>query len=115
MEPVHLTVATPSRRYAISIGYGNLDRLPQLLDDAGAPQRRFVVSSPTVWRLHGQRLVETGFSEPILVPDGERSKQLQTVSRIYETLIQSGADRAADVGRNQLGTAIVDGGDCRSY
>jgi len=95
MEPVHLSVATPSRRYTVSIGYGTLDQLSQLLDDAGAPRRRFVVSSPTVWRLHGQRLAEAGFGEPILVPDGERSKQIQTVSRIYETLIQSGADRAS--------------------
>ena len=95
MDPVHLTVNTPSRRYAVSIGYGNLDRLPQLLDDAGAPQRRFVVSSPTVWRLHGQHLLDTGFVDPILVPDGERSKHIQTVSRIYETLIRSDADRAS--------------------
>jgi 3-dehydroquinate synthase len=39
----------------------------------------------------------TGVSdtEPILVPDGERFKQLQTVSRVYETLIRAAADRAS--------------------
>jgi len=95
MEPLHLSVATPSRHYVVAIGYGYLDQLSQLVDDAGAPRQRFVVSSPTIWRLHGQRLSEAGFREPILVPDGERSKQMQTVSRIYEALIQSGADRAS--------------------
>jgi 3-dehydroquinate synthase len=34
-------------------------------------------------------------SEPILVPDGERFKQLQTVSRVYETLLRANADRAS--------------------
>jgi 3-dehydroquinate synthase len=33
--------------------------------------------------------------EPILVPDGERFKQLQTVSRVYDALIRANADRAS--------------------
>src|SRR5205807_1641979 len=32
---------------------------------------------------------------PILVPDGERFKQMPTVSRIYEALIRANADRAS--------------------
>ena len=38
MEPVRLDVDTPSRRYAITLGDGILDRLPRLLDEAGAPR-----------------------------------------------------------------------------
>jgi len=34
---------------------------------------------------------------PILVPDGERSKNLQTVGRVYEALITAGADRSVVV------------------
>ena len=60
MDPVRLDVATPSRPYAITIGDGILDRLPALLDEAGTPARRFVVSSPLVWRLHGARLAAAG-------------------------------------------------------
>ena len=93
MNPVRIDVATPSRRYAITLGHGLLDRLPRLLDDAAAPPRRFVVSSPLVWRFHGARLAKAGLGEPILVPDGERFKTLQTVSRIYEALISANADR----------------------
>lgn len=95
MEPVRFDVATPSRRYGVTIGYDVLDRVHQLLDTAGTPPRRFVVSSPHVWRLHGERLAGAGMGEPILVPDGERAKQLQTVSRIYEVLIRAGADRSS--------------------
>jgi 3-dehydroquinate synthase len=95
MEPIRLDVETPSRRYTVTLGDGILARLPRLLDEAGAPQQRFVVSSPGIWRLHGSRLAGTFSTEPILVPDGERFKQLQTVSRVYEALIAANADRAS--------------------
>jgi 3-dehydroquinate synthase len=95
MNPVRLDVHTPSRRYAVTLGLGVIDRLPRLLDEAGAPARRFVVSSPTIWRLHGARLARAGFGEPILLPDGERFKNLMTMSRVYEALIRANADRAS--------------------
>ena len=66
-----------------------------LLDSAGVGARRFVVSSPTVWRVHGAR-IGGGLSpedEPILIPDGERFKNLQTVGRIYDALLRAEADR----------------------
>ena len=95
MDPIRLDVDTPSRRYTITLGDGVLDRLARLLDAADAPARRFVVSSPLIWRLHGSRLASAGLGEPILVPDGERFKQLQTVSRVYDALIRANADRAS--------------------
>jgi 3-dehydroquinate synthase len=55
-----------------------------------------VVSSPLVWRFHGQRFSQAcGSAEPIIVPDGERFKQLATVSRVYDALIRANADRAS--------------------
>jgi 3-dehydroquinate synthase len=97
MNPVRIDVATPSRRYAIALGYGMLEKFTRVLDDAGAPPRRFVVSSPLVWRLHGSRLARAGLGEPILVPDGERFKTLQTVSRVYDALIKANAERQTTV------------------
>ena len=94
MEPIRIDVATPSRAYAITLCDGVLDRLSGMLDALHLPARRFIVSSPLVWRLHGQRLARMGI-EPILVPDGERFKQLQTVSRVYDALIRANADRAS--------------------
>ena len=95
MEPVRIDVSTPSRPYAIVIGGGLLDELTRILLEAGAPERRFVVSSPLVWRLHGQRLADATRAEAIIVPDGERFKQLATVSRVYDALIKAKADRAS--------------------
>jgi 3-dehydroquinate synthase len=53
-----------------------------------------------VWRLHGNELARalngSGTpAEPILVPDGERYKQLATVTRIYDSLVTAKADRSS--------------------
>src|SRR5206468_1927522 len=95
MDPVRVDVATPSRSYVVTIADGALDRLSALLDDGRLPARRVVVSSPQVWRLHGPQLQRAlDISEPILVPDGERFKQLPTVARIFDGLVRLNADRA---------------------
>src|SRR5215471_7590541 len=95
MEPLRIDVTTPSRRYVITLADGVLDRLARILDDARLPARRFVVSSPVVWRFHGQRFARAVSAESIIVPDGERYKQLSTVSRVYDALIRANADRAS--------------------
>jgi 3-dehydroquinate synthase len=95
MPPVRIDVAVPSHPYAVTIADGVLDRVGRLLDDIRAPERRVVVSSPLVWRLHGAQLARAvPGAEEILVPDGERSKQLATVTRIYDALVKVNADRA---------------------
>ncbi len=96
MPPVRIDVPTPSRAYAITIEDGALDSVGRLLDELKVPARRFVVSSPTVWRLHGARVARgTHGVEPILIPDGERFKQLATVARVYDALVKAEADRGS--------------------
>src|ERR1700686_67373 len=96
MDLTRIDVATPSRSYIVTLGDGTLEHLGGLLDDLRLPERRFVVSSPVVWRFQGARLARAlNVTEPILIPDGERYKQLQTVSRVYEGLIRAKADRAS--------------------
>jgi 3-dehydroquinate synthase len=95
MEPVRVDVSTPSRRYVITLGDGVLGHLTRLLDEVKAPARRFVVSSPTVWRFHGQRFAAASSAEVILVPDGERYKQIPTVMRVFDALIKANADRSS--------------------
>jgi 3-dehydroquinate synthase len=96
VDPVRIDVATPSRGYAVTIADGAIDRIGSLLDDLQVPDRRLIVSSPLVWRLHGARLARAlDAADPILVPDGERFKHLATVSRIYDALLQANADRAS--------------------
>jgi len=101
MDTVRINVETPSRAYSVTIANGALDGVGRALDDLGAPRRRFIVSSPLVWRLHGVRLAHvlsaSDPGEPILLPDGERFKQLPIVARIYDALVRANADRASTV------------------
>ena len=82
----------------IWVADGIVDRIPSILDAHQVGPRRFVVSSPIVWRFHGERIQRAlGSVEPILLPDGERFKNLQSVSRVYEALIRAGADRGSAI------------------
>jgi 3-dehydroquinate synthase len=97
-KAVQIDVTVGSRTSPIWIGNGVSERLAPLLDAHGVGARRFIVSSPTIWRLHGAQIQRVlGGSEPILLPDGERFKTLQSVSKVYETLIKSGADRGSAI------------------
>ena len=97
-EPVRVDVHAGARASTIWIGDGVTDRAGALLDAHGVGGKRFVVSSPVVWRLHGERIARAlGGCDPILVPDGERFKSLQSVSRIYDALVRAGADRGSAI------------------
>ena len=94
-NPVRVDVATGAGS-TILVGDGIVDQLPALLDLNGIGPRRFVVSSQNIWRLHGPQLQRVfGAVEPVLLPDGERYKNLQTVSKVYDALIRANADRGS--------------------
>src|SRR5262249_53292515 len=93
-----IEVPTPSRTYTVTIADGVVEQIGALLDAARAPARRFVVSSPLVWRLHRPQLAPAPRArDPLLVPPGERFKQLPTVMRIYDALVRANADRASTI------------------
>jgi 3-dehydroquinate synthase len=94
---VLLDVGSRSGRYGIHIEPGLAARLGSLLDAAGVPTRRFLVSNLTIWRFHEPVFAGLTPEEPILLPDGERYKNLQTVGRIYDALIRAHADRASAI------------------
>jgi 3-dehydroquinate synthase len=98
MDPVVLDVGTASRRYQIHIQDGLTARLGGLVRNARVGSRVFIVSSPLVWKLHGRDISRAlPSSEPILVPDGERYKQLPTLARIYDALVRAQADRGSAI------------------
>ena len=95
-NPVRVDVTAGGVESTILIGDGIADQLPALLDLNGIGPRRFVVSSQNIWRLHGPQLQRVfGAVEPVLLPDGERYKNLQTVSKVYDALIRANADRGS--------------------
>lgn len=93
-----IDVRTASRAYRVHVGGGLLRRLDRIVSEAGGAGRRFVVSSPRIWKLHGPAIERAlGGAEPLLMPDGERAKTLRTVDRLYGALIERGADRGATI------------------
>jgi len=93
---LRIDVTTPAHRYPIYIDHGLTSQLGRLVEAARPGTRHFFVSNPLVWKLHGKAISRAvPRSEPILLPDGERFKQLATVSRAYESLIKLRADRGA--------------------
>jgi 3-dehydroquinate synthase len=98
MSLIRIDVAAGSRSYPVLVGPDLAGRLKSHLDDLGFPAHRVVVSSPHVWRLHGDRAASAlAGRTPVLVRDGERSKHLRTVSRIYDGLIAAAADRGSGI------------------
>lgn len=101
MSTTRIQVTAAAGTYPVIVGAGSLASLPDLLAAEGLGPDRVIVSSPAVWALHGEQfaplLRAKNRRQPVLVPDGERAKTLQTVGRVYEALIKGGADRATVV------------------
>jgi 3-dehydroquinate synthase len=98
MHPVRVDVQTATGAYPVLLGPDLVDRLGQILDDHAVGRRRFVVTNPVVWRLHGERIARAlQGADVIQVPDGERHKHLASVARIYEALVRGRADRGSVV------------------
>jgi 3-dehydroquinate synthase len=96
---LRVDVRTGSQTYPIYIEHGVTAQLGRLIESSPKPpSRQFFVSSPLVWKLHGRAMAKAmPKTETILLPDGEKFKQLATVSRAYESLIKLEADRGAGI------------------
>jgi len=96
MPQIRVDVRSAGGDYPILIGGGVADRAAQQLDEWRVGPRRFVVSNPVVWRIHGERMAAAlPGADVILIPDGERHKHLASVARIYDALVRAGADRGS--------------------
>jgi 3-dehydroquinate synthase len=86
------------RSYPIYIGTGILADIGTRLREVSGASRVAIVTSTTVGRLYAtgveSSLTRAGF-EPVLIeiPDGEEHKNLATLARIYDRLIDAGLDR----------------------
>lgn len=99
MELTQLEVASERETYKVVIGPGATSRLPTLLLERGIDRQRLVVSAPPIWRLQGTRFrnVLGPKERPTLIPDGERAKTLQTVTRLYEACVRQSLDRSGAI------------------
>ncbi len=96
---LRVDVAAGSHKYPIYIEHGLTAQLGRLIESSPGPaSRQFFISSPLVWKLHGKAMAKAvPKTEVIVLPDGEKFKQLSTASRAYESLIKLEADRGAGI------------------
>lgn len=93
-----IVVAAASGSYPVVIGDGGIEALRAEMDAAKLGTRRLLISSQRVWDFHGQRFRKSGADRtPILIEDGERYKNLNTVARVLDALVKAGADRSTVV------------------
>ena len=90
-----ITVSAANGPYPVVIGDGALAALAGEMTAARLGARRILVSSHRVWDLHRPLFKNLGADRaPILVEDGERYKNLNTVARILDALVKAQADRS---------------------
>ena len=97
-----LTVGLGERSYPIWIGSGILENLGAALQAVDFPRRVAMITNTTVGRLYGatvlNSLASAGFTAvPVELPDGEEYKNLQTLERVYDSLIDHGFDRSCGI------------------
>ncbi len=95
--PVRIDVKSRAGGYPVLIGPGLSQRLPELMKEVGRSSKCVLVSNVTVWRFYGERFRALSAEDPILLPDGERFKNLQVTGRVYDGLIRVRADRGSTV------------------
>ena len=93
-----LTVNLGDRSYPIYVGDGILSRAGDFLQRAGLRGKVAVITNPTVAQLYldavHDSLSAAGFDvTPVLIPDGEQHKDLQSLSVIYDQLISERFER----------------------
>jgi 3-dehydroquinate synthase len=93
-----VVVPAASGAYSVVIGSGAIDMLAAEMTAAKLGARRLLISSPRVWDFHGPRFRKAGAERtPILIEDGERYKNLNTVARVLDALVKVHADRSTVV------------------
>jgi 3-dehydroquinate synthase len=93
-----ISVTTSFGQYTVSVGSGILDSLSQRMPALAAKKRIFLLTSPEIWSLWGQRLqASLAPRNPIVLflPPGERHKRLAQVERLATEMAKAGADRSS--------------------
>ena len=93
-----VAVSAAAGSYSVLIGDNAIDMLAAEMTAARLGARRLLISSQRVWDFHGLRFRKAGADRtPILIEDGERYKNLNTVARVLDALVKAEADRSTVV------------------
>jgi 3-dehydroquinate synthase len=99
-QALTVQVELGERGYPIHVGHGSLAALGAAVKRHTGASRAFLLSVPPVarrWARSAERsLADAGLRvHRLLIPDGERSKNLRQAEKLYDALLAAGADRGA--------------------
>ena len=91
-------VRTATQSYPVFVGYGLLDKLGEKIKQIGLSGVVSIISDETVFSIYGHKmeriLQDTGFVvNSFVVPSGEETKNINSVIRIYDFLVQRRVER----------------------
>lgn len=94
-----LTIQAGSRSYPVLVGPAALEQAGAELRRTGLQGRVRIIADEQAWRLHGPRLSaglhQGGYQvETRLFRGGEQSKRLETLSSLYDWLLEVGVERS---------------------
>ncbi|MBC7236214.1 MAG: 3-dehydroquinate synthase [Chloroflexi bacterium] len=101
-QPTTWEVQTPTGSYPVQLVPGGLAHLGALLKVRGVGGNLVAVSDEHVWALYSET-IEAGLQAsalnvtPVVLPAGERHKNLDTVRALYDRFVEAGLDRGAAV------------------
>jgi 3-dehydroquinate synthase len=92
-----ISVTTKLGHYTVSVGSGILDSLAKRMPALTGKKRIFLLTSPEIWALWGQRLLASLPQETVVLflPPGERYKRMAQVERLASEMAKAGADRSS--------------------
>jgi 3-dehydroquinate synthase len=97
VQTIH--VDTPSAKYDVFTGSGLLQTLAPRIERAVGrlPRRVFVLTSPEIWALWGQKFLRSFAEAPVtlFLPPGEKFKTVRSVERLAREMVQAGGDRGS--------------------
>jgi 3-dehydroquinate synthase len=99
---LRIPVSLGSRSYEIVIGTGVLPKLGEALRKLEFGSKQMIVTSKTVWDLYGKTvrgsLEASGFDVAVTqVSDDEEAKSLQSLTTIYDRLLENEFDRSSGI------------------
>ena len=94
-----ICVETPTAKYDVVSGSGLLETLAPRIERVHGPlpRRVFVLTSPEIWALWGEKFLASFHEPPItlLLAPGERHKTLASVEKLARQMAASGGDRGS--------------------
>jgi 3-dehydroquinate synthase len=95
-----INVNLPQFSYEIAIAPSTLDKLGEYMSNLKLGRKVLIVSNPTVFKLYGERTVNSLKSNnyevfTCILPDGESYKNLDSIKEIYDACIEHRLERSS--------------------